>query len=36
MSAKLKDFITGLRACKTTDEEKDLILNELSAIRHSF
>lgn len=33
MSLKLKDFITNLRACKTNDEEKQLLLNEKAAIR---
>ena len=36
MSLKLKDFITKLRACKTSEEEKQLILKEKAAIRQSF
>lgn len=36
MSAKLKEFLEILRACKTTKEEKELILKEKAAIRQSF
>lgn len=36
MSLKLKDFITNLRACKTNEEEKQLLMNEKAAIRQSF
>lgn len=36
MSLKLKDFITQLRACKTTKEEKEFILKETASIRQSF
>ena len=36
MSLKLKDFITELRACKTTKEEKEFILKETANIRQSF
>jgi AP-1 complex subunit gamma-1 len=36
MSSKLKDFLTNLRACKTTKEEKELILKEKASIRQSF
>lgn len=36
MSLKLKDFITNLRACKTTKEEKEFILKETANIRQSF
>lgn len=33
---KLKDFIQKLRECKTQEEERQLILNEKSAILNSF
>lgn len=36
MSLKLKDFITQLRGCKTTREEKEFILKETASIRQSF
>lgn len=36
MSSKLKEFITQLRACKTTEEEKQLISKEKAAILQSF
>ena len=36
MSSKLKDFITKIRACKTQEEEKQLISKEKSDIRQSF
>ena len=36
MSLKLKDFITKIRACKTSTEEKELMLTEMAKIRQSF
>lgn len=36
MSSKLKEFITLLRACKTSEEEKQLISKEKAAILQSF
>lgn len=36
MSLKLKDFITQLRACKTSKEEKEFVLKETASIRQSF
>ena len=36
MSSKLKEFITQLRACKTSEEEKQLISKEKAAILQSF
>ena len=36
MSAKLKEFISNIRSCKTTDEIKNIIMTEKAAIRQSF
>lgn len=36
MSAKLKDFISALRECKTQKEEKELMLKERSRIQESL
>lgn len=36
MSLKLRDFITNFRNCKTSKEEKKVLLDEKAAIRQSF
>lgn len=36
MSVKLKEFLTALRACKTTKEEKEMIQWEKASIMQAF